>query len=189
MKTNVELFEEQYATTKIQKYRTLERLGEGTFGEVRKAVDTVSGKTVAIKYVRILSKKGGVPKAVFREMESLKQLSRCEYVLRLYDVFADEANLCLVMEYVESDLSEVISQSKQFLPRSHLKAFYKMILHGISYCHERNVMHRDIKPASKYISILFKLHFEFILTMITCRLVAYFKWYCKTGRFRPCTYL
>jgi serine/threonine protein kinase len=145
----MELYEEEYSVTKSSRYLSRERLGEGTFGEVRKAVDSITGNTVAIKYVRILSRKGGIPKAVFREMESLRQLSESEHIIRLYDVFADESNLCLVMEYVVSDLSEVINNSKQQLPRSHLKVIYQMILQGIGYCHARSIIHRDIKPASK----------------------------------------
>lgn len=147
--SELEIFEEPYSSSKLDRYCFQERLGEGTFGEVKKAVDTISGRVVAVKFVRILSKKNGIPKAVFREMESLKQLSQSEYIMRLYDVYSDEGNLCLVMEYVVSDLSEVISQSKQSLLRSHLKAFYFMILSGVCYCHSRNIIHRDIKPASK----------------------------------------
>lgn len=147
--TGIEILETRLGQSKSVRYTTQERLGEGTFGEVRKAVDSVSGKPVAIKYVRILSRKAGIPKAVFREMESLKQLSHCEYIMRLFDVFTDESNLCLVMEYVESDLSEVILQSKQHLPRANLKCLFKMIFEGLSYCHSRNIIHRDIKPASK----------------------------------------
>jgi hypothetical protein len=124
----------------------------GTFGEVRRAVDQLSGKHVAVKYVRILSKKSGMPKAIFRELESLKQLSESPYVIKLFDVYTNESNLCLVMEYVESDLAEVIEQTGQggeLLSRPNLKALFRMILQGIAYCHSRNVMHRDIKPASK----------------------------------------
>lgn len=145
---DVELLESRLGQGKSTRYLSQEKLGEGTFGEVRAAVDSLSGKKVAIKYVRILSRKAGIPKAVFREMESLKQLSQCEYILKLFDVFTDESNLCLVTEYVESDLSEVIQHSKQHLPRSHLKVLFKMILEGLSYCHTRNIIHRDIKPAS-----------------------------------------
>jgi serine/threonine protein kinase len=144
----VELFEEDFARSKLHRYQTLERLGEGTFGEVRKAVDSVSGHVVAIKFVRILSRRGGIPKAVFREVESLKQLAQCEHVVHLYDVYADEANVCLVLEYIESDLSEVISNSRFRLQRSHLKAYFLMILKSLEHCHSNNIIHRDIKPAS-----------------------------------------
>lgn len=151
LRPDLELYEEPYALSKLQRYHLLERLGEGTFGEVRKAVDSLSGTTVAVKRVRILSRRAGIPKAVFREMEALRQLSAGEHILKLHDVYADEANLCLVLDYIESDLSEVISSSKQSLPQSHLKSYFRMILQAVQYCHARNVIHRDIKPASMFL--------------------------------------
>lgn len=145
---NVELYEEEYSVGRAKRYEIQERLGEGTFGEVRKALDCRTGAAVAIKYVRILSRKSGIPKAVFREMQALKQLSSCEHILKLYDVYPDESNLCLVTEYVASDLAEVISQAKGYLTRANLKCYFMMIFEGIGYCHSKGIIHRDIKPAS-----------------------------------------
>mmetsp|Transcript_29281 Transcript_29281/g.64976 ORF Transcript_29281/g.64976 Transcript_29281/m.64976 type:complete len:220 (-) Transcript_29281:632-1291(-) len=149
---DLEIYQDPYSGDKGARYRSLERLGEGTFGEVRRAVDTLSGKHVAIKYVRILSKKSGLPKAIFRELESLKQLSESPYVIKLFDVYTNESNLCLVTEYVESDLAEVIEQSSSLLSRPNLKALFRMILQGIDYCHSKGIMHRDIKPANLLLS-------------------------------------
>lgn len=145
---NVELYDDEYSLSRAQRYVIQERLGEGTFGEVRKAVDSRSGAEVAIKSVRILSRKSGIPKAVFREMQALKQLSNCEFILKLFDVYPDESNLCLVTEYVASDLSEVINQAKDYLSRANLKCFFRMIFEGIGFCHSKGIIHRDIKPAS-----------------------------------------
>mmetsp|Transcript_348 Transcript_348/g.479 ORF Transcript_348/g.479 Transcript_348/m.479 type:complete len:363 (+) Transcript_348:37-1125(+) len=148
----MELYNDHYRSDSASRYECRERLGEGTFGEVRRAVDRVSGAQVAIKYVRMMSRKSGIPRAVFREMESLKQLSSSPYIIKLHDVYPEESNLCLVMEYVVSDLSEVILQSTEYLTRCDLKSLYRMILEGLVYCHERNIIHRDIKPANYLLS-------------------------------------
>ena len=68
-----EIFEDEYEIGKADRYMSLEVLGEGTFGTVRKGIDRRSGKIVAIKYIRVMSKNGSLPKAIFREMQSLKQ--------------------------------------------------------------------------------------------------------------------
>jgi serine/threonine protein kinase len=145
----IEIYEEEYDRKKEGRYEVLEKLGEGTFGQVKKAFDSVSGQFVAIKFVRMLSRKKGIPKAVFRELQSLKQLCGCEYIMQLQDVYADESNLCLVSEYVESDLSELIATAKDYLSRPILKIIVKMMFESIAFCHSCNIIHRDIKPSSK----------------------------------------
>lgn len=123
---------------------------KGTFGEVKKAIDKLSGSVVAIKYVRNMSKKCGITKSLFREMQTLKSLDSL-YIIKLYDVFINESNLCLVMEYVVSDLGEIISSlvGKEYLSRIEIKTIFQMLFEAISYCHSKNIIHRDIKPSSK----------------------------------------
>ena len=137
---------------KTKRYRFVKRLGQGAFGEVHLCIDNLNNNYVAIKNVRIISREGGIPVAVFREMESLRQLSNSGLVTELLDVYPDEKNLCLVLEYLPSDLAEIISQSKDFLPRPQIKALSFMLLEAISYCHQNKLIHRDIKPANILIS-------------------------------------
>lgn len=141
---------------KRDRYLPLGRLGEGTFGEVRMGRDTYTGKDVAMKYVRITSQgKGRISRAVFRELENLRQLGDCQLVTKLIDYFPEESNLCLVLEFLPSDLFEVIQRAKCSLPVQHVKAFSHMLLDALSHCHSRNIIHRDIKPASKKMIILY----------------------------------
>ena len=135
---------------KSLRYITQGRLGEGTFGEVRMGIDTYTGKQVALKFVRIMTmERGGIPRAVFRELESLRQLSDSNLVTKLLDYFPDENNLCLVLEFLPSDLYEVIQRAVNPLQVQQVKAFAHMILSALDHCHSRNIIHRDIKPASK----------------------------------------
>lgn len=145
----MEFYQEQYSSEKASRYVTSVKLGEGAFGEVRKGVDRVTGQVVAVKYVRIMSRNNGLPKAVFRELESLRQLSDGKHIVRLIDVFTEETKLCLVLEYIEADLAEVISKTVSFLPRSHIKAYASQMLTALSHVHSRKLIHRDVKPSSK----------------------------------------
>ena len=132
------------------RYKAQGRLGAGTFGEVRIGIDTFTGTSVAMKFVRILSmEQGGIPRAVFRELECLRQLGSCDLVTQLLSYFPEENNLCLVLEYLPSDLYEVIQRAKCPLPTQQVKAFSHMLLSALSYCHSRRIIHRDIKPASE----------------------------------------
>lgn len=152
-------YEEYDGKAFSNRYSIISSLGEGTFGEVKKAIDndclehagSLIKRFVAIKYVRLMSKKNGLPKAIFREIESLKQLSDCEYIVKLEKVFATDTNICLVMEYIENDLAKVIEQANKAnmsIPREQLKLFYLMMCKAVGYCHSLHVIHRDIKPSN-----------------------------------------
>ena len=145
------IYDEDDNSGRSERYVALGRIGLGSFGEVRMGSDTFTGKLVALKYVRILSQeRGGIPRAVFRELESLKQLRDCDYIAQLLDYFPEESNLCLVMEYLPTDLQEVLQKATCPLPTSQVKAFGHMLLSALSYCHNKRIIHRDIKPASEF---------------------------------------
>lgn len=51
---------------KVDKYERLERVGEGTYGVVFKAKDTVQNKTVAMKKIKLENDDEGVPSTAMR---------------------------------------------------------------------------------------------------------------------------
>ena len=154
-------------------YKILEKIGEGTFGEVRKALDNSTGKFVAIKYLPAVvsassgnsfSKSlGGLPVSVFRELQSLKCLSGSQGIIRLHDVFVEDSSLCLVMDLMVSDLSRVIESASHPLPRNRIKCYFRMILEAVSFCHSKHIIHRDIKPAS---TVIYYFLFQSITTSV-----------------------
>ena len=148
----MEFYQESFQKSVSDRYLIHERLGEGTFGEVRRGTDRITGETVAVKSIRLGgNKKNGLPKAIFRELESMKQLSQCSYIIQLRNIFGDESSVCAVMEYMDSDLQRIMTETApNRIPRSHVKAYIRMMLQALQYCHSHNIIHRDIKPSSKY---------------------------------------
>jgi serine/threonine protein kinase len=110
-------------------------------------MDVHTGAAVAIKTIRNTSREG-IPKAIFREMETLRQMCNCRYIVQMLDVFVEENNVVLVLEYLCSDLGEVIGQAEAPLGRAVVKGYLKMCLTALRFCHERGVIHRDIKPSN-----------------------------------------
>ena len=62
--------------------------------------------------------------------------------LRLYDVFPQGMGFVLVFEFMVSDLSEVIKDAQNPLSQEEVKGYMLMLLRGVAFLHEREVMHR-----------------------------------------------
>ena len=58
---------------KRDRYERMERVGEGTYGVVFKARDTLSLKTVALKKIKLENEDEGVPSTAMREIPILKE--------------------------------------------------------------------------------------------------------------------
>lgn len=58
----------------MEKYQKKEKLGEGTYGVVYRAINTETGEVVAIKKIRLEKEDDGVPSTAIREISLLKNL-------------------------------------------------------------------------------------------------------------------
>lgn len=140
---------DEFTDEKPARYRRVKAIGGGTFGDVSLGYDSFLGRKIAIKHVRIMSRENdGIPKAVFRELEALKQLRGSQRIVELLDYYPEETSLCLVFEYLPMSLADIISNSCSFLPACDIKALSLMLFEGLHHCHSRMIIHRDIKPAN-----------------------------------------
>lgn len=133
------------------KYEKLERIGEGAYGVVYKAKDKQTGDLVALKRIRLDSDEEGVPCTAIREISLLKEL-RHDNIVRLLDVVHSDRKLTLVFEYLEQDLKKFMDQCGNDLEPKLVQHFLRQLLLGIEYCHQRSVLHRDLKPHNLLIS-------------------------------------
>lgn len=65
--------------------------------------------------------------------------------MRLKAVFPHGTGFVLVFEYMLSDLAEVIRNADKPLTAAHVKSYMLMLLKGIAFCHQNNIMHRVSK--------------------------------------------
>jgi len=126
-------------------YRKIEKIGEGTYGVVYKAIDKVTGAVVALKKIRLDVETEGVPSTAIREISLLKELDHPN-IVRLMDVVHSEKRLYLVFEFLNQDLKRYMDSQPQGLPLPIAKSYLKQLLQGISYCHSHRILHRDLKP-------------------------------------------
>lgn len=135
----------------MDRYKMLERIGEGTFGEVHKAQNIETGQLVALKRVRLRNVEEGLPNTALREMRALQELDHPN-VVRLLDFFPQASSLVLVFEFMQSDLGAVLRGARKPLAEAQVKTYMLMLLKGVEYCHENSIMHRDLKPPNLLVS-------------------------------------
>jgi len=129
----------------MNRFQILEKVGEGTYGTVFKARDVNTGDILALKKIS-LDGDEGIPSTATREISILKLLQHPN-IVRLNDVILTEQKLTLVFEFLDQDLKKYIdTYGKQGLDAHTTKSFVWQLLQGVSHCHEKYVLHRDLKP-------------------------------------------
>ncbi|AAS51978.1 ADR058Cp [Eremothecium gossypii ATCC 10895] len=139
----------------LTNYKRLEKVGEGTYGVVYKAVDLRHGqRIVALKKIRLESEDEGVPSTAIREISLLKEL-KDDNIVRLYDIVHSDAHkLYLVFEFLELDLKRYMESVPKDQPLGDkiIKKFMMQLCKGIAYCHAHRIIHRDLKPQNLLIN-------------------------------------
>ncbi|XP_049611932.1 cyclin-dependent kinase 20 [Syngnathus scovelli] len=136
----------------MEQYSILGRIGEGAHGIVFKAKHVETGETVALKKVALRRLEDAIPNQALREIKALQEIEDNQHVVRLKDVFPHGTGFVLVFDFMLSDLSEVIRNARQPLTPAQVKGYMLMLLKGVAFLHNNNIMHRDLKPANLLIS-------------------------------------
>lgn len=130
----------------MDKFQKIEKIGEGTYGVVYKAKDSVTGKIVALKKIRLDTDTEGVPSTAIREIALLRELEHPN-IVTLLDVIHFDNNLYMIFEFLNQDLKKYMDiAGPTGLPLPLVKSYLNQLLQGIAYCHSHRVLHRDLKP-------------------------------------------
>ncbi|CAF1130805.1 unnamed protein product [Adineta ricciae] len=139
-------------SVKMRRYNLLSVRGEGTFAVVYYGKDTLTNDEVAIKKIKIGSRQeaaDGINLTALREIKFLQEVKHPN-VIELLDSFGEygsnSPNICLVFEYMSTDLEEIITNRSILLTTTHVKAYMIMLLLGLEYLHNNWILHRDLKP-------------------------------------------
>jgi CHASE2 domain-containing sensor protein len=136
------------------RYRIVQLLGSGGFGETYVAEDTQrpGAPTCVVKQLRILSND---PKAhqlgrrfFLREAETLERLGHHDQIPRLLAYFEASHSFYLVEEMVEGHLLKQELSSRKPLPQLYGIDLLRGLLPIVEFVHSQGVIHRDIKPSN-----------------------------------------
>lgn len=130
----------------LEDFTKIDKIGEGTYGVVYKGLDKRTGKLVAMKKIRLESEDEGVPSTAIREISMLREL-RNPNIVNLEDVIMQENRLYLIFEFLQMDLKRFMDNLKEdTMDKGMVKSFLYQICQGMCFCHQRRVLHRDLKP-------------------------------------------
>ncbi len=137
----------QNVGARVGMYRIARLIGHGGFGAVYEAEDTRTGQRVALKE----SFDADSIRSFQREFTMLKNLQHGN-LPRYFEMFEDQGNGYLVMEYVPGQsLEEALrANGGQPLLESQVIGYALQVCDALAYLHAQTppIFHRDIKPAN-----------------------------------------
>lgn len=132
------------------RYEMFESIGEGGMGKVIRARDKVLDRIVALKLLNQNLFKTPEEIENFRKEARLAARLSHPNIVTIYDFGKINNNYFISMEYIEgTTLEKVLHPLVNFIPHFDLKEivyFSTNLLKAIYYAHNRDIIHRDIKP-------------------------------------------
>uniref|UniRef100_A0A0K0DVI9 Protein kinase domain-containing protein n=1 Tax=Strongyloides stercoralis TaxID=6248 RepID=A0A0K0DVI9_STRER len=131
----------------IDDFINLEKVGEGTYGVVYKSKHKFSGNIVALKKIRIEADEEGVPATAIREIAMLRELKHPN-IVSLEAVIIQPKRIYLVFEFLPMDLKKFMDKIPhgKVMDSKIVESFMYQICHAMCFCHQRRILHRDLKP-------------------------------------------
>jgi len=134
----------------LDNYKMAGMIGEGGMGKIYKAVDIRTNKTVVIKQL-IISEREIFIKRFRREADIMLALNH-NNIVTVYDYLKQGRSYYIIMEFVDGiSLEDLIRKKGKIEPLWTLLIFNELCK-GLKYAHDRQIIHRDIKPNNVLIS-------------------------------------
>ncbi|MEJ1279059.1 serine/threonine kinase 4 [Cricetulus griseus] len=125
-------------------FDVLEKLGEGSYGSVYKAIHKETGQIVAIKQVPVESDLQEIIKEI-----SIMQQCDSPHVVKYYGSYFKNTDLWIVMEYCGAgSVSDIIRLRNKTLTEDEIATILQSTLKGLEYLHFMRKIHRDIKAGN-----------------------------------------
>ncbi|KPA81474.1 protein kinase-like protein [Leptomonas pyrrhocoris] len=119
-------------------------LGTGTYGQVIRCYDTMTGKEVAVK---VAQSDAAYRRSALNEISALVALKENHDSVNILDSFEDDGHVCIVSELLDRNLFEVL-RNRGFGPLSlsEVRQVAKHVLGALAALHNTGFIHCDIKP-------------------------------------------
>ncbi|XP_030633293.1 serine/threonine-protein kinase SIK2 [Chanos chanos] len=119
-------------------------LGKGNFAVVKLARHRITKTEVAIKIIDKTQLDAVNLEKIYREVQIMKMLDH-PHIIKLYQVMETKNMLYLVTEYAKNgEIFDYLAKHGRLSEQEARRKFWQ-ILSAVEYCHNRNIVHRDLK--------------------------------------------
>ncbi len=136
---------------RIGDYEILGELGKGGMGKVYKVRNVISDRVEAMKV--LLPDLAGQKDLADRFLREIKVLASLNHpnIAALQTAFTADNQLVMIMEYVEGETLAALIEDGP-VPLADALKYMDDALAALSYAHQRNIIHRDVKPSNMMIT-------------------------------------
>ncbi|BFZ54962.1 serine threonine protein kinase CMGC group [Savitreella phatthalungensis] len=137
-------------TALTSRYRIVKLLGQGTFGKVVEAYDTLRKTSVAIKIIRAIQKYRDASMIELRVLRSLNESdpSNKNKCIHLRDCFDYRNHVCIVTDLLQMSIYDFLQQNEFApFPARHIQELARQLFTSVAFLHrELRLVHTDLKP-------------------------------------------
>ncbi|KAM9334360.1 peripheral plasma membrane protein CASK-like isoform 4-T4 [Symphorus nematophorus] len=133
-------------------YELCEVIGKGPFSVVRRCINRDTGQQFAVKIVDVASftSSPGLSTEDLKREASICHMLKHPHIVELLETYSSDGMLYMVFEFMDgADLCfEIVKRADAGFVYSEAVAshYMRQILEALRYCHDNNVIHRDVKP-------------------------------------------
>jgi serine/threonine protein kinase len=125
----------------LSDYKVGAIIGRGESATVKLGEHVESGRKVAMKWLD----KSRMSERVKREIAIHRRLDH-KHVVQIEEIFETEDEICIILEYAPNgDLFDYLVRHVR-LQEDDAKRIFAQLIGAVGHCHERMIVHRDIKP-------------------------------------------
>jgi hypothetical protein len=140
------------AILKAGRYEIIGELGRGAMGVVYKATDPVIGRAVAVKTIKLSEEGTGLtrPELLTRFQTEARAAGLLTHpnIVVVYDAGEEDGLYYITMELVEGKSLQAHLDSGHAFALPRVLRIMEQTCSALQFAHERNVVHRDVKPAN-----------------------------------------
>jgi cyclin-dependent kinase-like len=153
----------------MKKYVVKQIIGEGAYGVVMKCRHKSTNELVAIKKFKDSEDDSEARRTISRELTMLQKLKH-QNIVGLRETFRRKGKLYMVFDFVEKNILQLLEENPDGIDVNLVRSYTYQLVRAIYWCHENDVIHRDVKPENLLISsdnVLKLCDFGFARSIIT----------------------